>query len=160
MYKYSRRGWKEKQQIKVVVQLELKGNVVSFWFIQSSGYESHPDLHMLLACQDPCSLCLPSDQQHSHPLVLCAGSSLCESVYFRVCDSHFLCSTNRQSCMEQQDLHSFSILSFSLCFSLSLSLVASLIGLAWVLRNAGACMSRYHFGIHLQMQKSRRNWKI
>lgn len=82
-----------------------------------------PDHHVLLACEDPCSLCLPSDQQHSHPLVVCAGSSLCESVYFRVCDSHFLCSAN------EAELHGtagppliLNSLSVSLPLSLSLML--------------------------------------
>lgn len=59
--------------------------------------------------------------------------------------------------MEQQDLRSFSILSFSFCFSLSslsLSRVALLIGLARVLRNAGARLNGCHSGMHLQMQHS------
>lgn len=49
---------------------------------------------MLLACEDPCSLCLPSDQQPSHPLALVLPARRCVSVFILECDSHFLLSAN------------------------------------------------------------------
>lgn len=106
----------------------------------------------MLACMDPCSLCLPSDQRASHPLVLCAGSTPRECVYFRVCDSHFLCSASEAKlCGTAGPPFILNSLFLFLFLSPSLPRVALLIGLARVLRNAGACLNGCHSGIHLQM---------
>lgn len=144
MYKNETEGSNKRRRVSLFCWTHL-----IIWLWVSPGH------HVLLACQDPCSLCLPSDQQPSHPLVLCAGSSLCESVYFRVCDSHFLCSANEAKLYGTAGppfiLNSLFLFLF---LSLSLSRVALLIGLAWVLRNAGACLNGFYSGIHLQMQHS------
>ena len=139
-------------------QRKKTSNIFSSWLIPSAGRESHQATTCCRPVRIHVPLRLPSDPQPSHPLLslcVCAGSSLCECVYFRVCDSRFLYSANEAKLYGTAGppfiLNSLFLFLF---LSLALSRVAPLIGLAWALRNAGACLNGCHSGIHLQRQHS------
>lgn len=127
-------------------------SVFSVGLISSSGCESH----QATTCCWPVRIHAPSAfLLISSPAIrsFCVPARRCVRVFILECVTHTSCALPmRRSSMEQQDLRSFSILSFSFCFSLSR--VALLIGLALVLRNAGVCLNGCYSGIHLQMQHS------
>lgn len=112
---------KKNKKETLIERLEKKRNLFSFRLLLSSGCESHQAttccwpvrIHVLSAC-----LLISSPVIRS----FCVPARRCVSVFILECVTHTSCALPmRQSSMEQQDLRSFSILSFSFCFSPSLS---------------------------------------